>query len=164
MSTRSHIGFIKGHQITYIYCHSDGYPEYNGHMLQKYYTDKEKVENLVNLGDISVLKENLTPKEGEEHSFDGPRADGVVVAYHRDRGEDWERVKPVAFQIENFKDIWETDFIAGGMIEYSYLYNMNDEVFGEIQPGKWGLMFKNLRDKPIYKDLETEYKKNNGWE
>lgn len=50
------------------------------------------------------------------------------------------------------------------MIEYSYLYNMNDEAFGEIQPGKWGLMFKNLRDKPIYKDLETEYKKNNGWE
>ena len=87
MSTRSHIGFIKGNQITYIYCHSDGYPEYNGRILQKHYTDKEKIKSLIKLGDISFLEKNLYPKEGEEHSFDGPRADGVVVAYHRDRGE-----------------------------------------------------------------------------
>ena len=164
MSTRSHIGFIKGNQITYIYCHSDGYPEYNGHMLQKYYTDKEKVENLVKLGDISVLKENLSPKEGEEHSFDGPRADGVVVAYHRDRGEDWEDVQPEIQEINNFDEIWNTAFIQGRWAEYSYLYNMNDEAFGEIQPGKWGLMSTGRYRKPIYKDLETEYKKNNGWE
>jgi len=164
MSTRSHIGFIKGNQITYIYCHFDGYPEYNGHMLQKYYTDKEKVENLVNLGDISVLKENLSPKEGEEHSFDGPRADGVVVAYHRDRGEDWEDVQPGIQEIDNFDEIWNTGFIKGGWAAYSYLYNMNDKAFGEIQPGKWGLMFIGRHGKQICKDLETEYKKNNGWE
>lgn len=161
MSTRSHIGFIKGNQITYIYCHFDGYPEYNGRILQEHYTDKEKIQELINLGDISCLNKNLSPKEGEEHSFDGKQAEGVVVAYHRDRGENWDWVKPSVVQIKNFNEIWGMDFILGGGVEYSYLYNMNDEAFGKIQPGKWGFMCPG--DQNNYRDLETEYNKNNGW-
>ena len=161
MSTRSHIGFIKGNQITYIYCHFDGYPEYNGCILQEYYTDREKIKKLLNLGNISCLNEELSPKEGEEHSFDGKRAEDVVVAYHRDRGENWEWVKPSVVQIKDFNEIWGMDFILGSGVEYSYLYNMNDEPFGEIQPGKWGFMWQDSQNN--YRDLETEYNKNNGW-
>lgn len=33
-----------------IYCHWDGYPEYNGLILFENYKDKNKVEKLINLG------------------------------------------------------------------------------------------------------------------
>lgn len=162
MSTRSHIGFIKGNQITYIYCHFDGYPEYNGRILQEYYTNREKIKELLNLGDISCLNKELSPKEGEEHSFDGKQAEGVVVAYHRDRGEVWQDVMPRIVTIDNFDEIWNTDFIQGRCAEYSYLYNMNVEPFGKIQPGKWGFMWQDNQNN--FRDLETEYNKHNGWE
>ena len=38
---------------------------------------------------------------------------------------------------------------------------MNDEAYGEIQPGKWGFMWQDSQNN--YRDLETEYNKNNGW-
>ena len=56
MSTRSNIS-IKRKNGTYdkIYCHSDGYLEYNGRILDTFYKDEQKINNLINLGDISVL-------------------------------------------------------------------------------------------------------------
>ena len=51
MSTRSLIS-IQREKDTYecIYCHSDGYLTYNGAMLLDYYSDREKVEQLLKLG------------------------------------------------------------------------------------------------------------------
>ncbi len=87
MSTRSHIG-IKNQDgsITSIYCHSDGYPDYVGAVLQEHYTTEAKVRELLALGDLSSLGERVAPEPGEAHSFDAP-AKGVTVAYGRDRGE-----------------------------------------------------------------------------
>jgi hypothetical protein len=92
MSTRSAIieevkGGYRG-----IYCHSDGYLAYNGDMLHKHYSDPAKVHALIDLGDISSLNEYVEPMS-MEHCFDAPE-DDVVVAYHRDRQEDWESVHP----------------------------------------------------------------------
>lgn len=66
-------------------------------MLSEHYTEPEKVEALVKLGSISLLAERLEAPEGKEHSFDKP-AKGVVIAYHRDRGEDY--VEPDEFESE----------------------------------------------------------------
>ena len=49
MSTRSLIGIQREKdKFEVIYCHSDGYPTYNGAMLLDHYSDKEKVEKLLN--------------------------------------------------------------------------------------------------------------------
>ena len=85
-----------------IYCHNDGYPEAPhgvGHKLITHYTDEDKINELIALGDLSQLGDVV----GEKHDFDwmrneyagadfdeikaDPRYD-MTVAYHRDRGDE----------------------------------------------------------------------------
>lgn len=67
MSTRSNIG-RKNLDGSYdvIYCHSDGYPSYNGRILYEHYQNKEKIDQLIALGALSSLNEEI----GERHPFD----------------------------------------------------------------------------------------------
>ena len=54
MSTRSYICIEnEDKSISGIYCHSDGYLTYNGAMLLDHYSDREKVKELISLGDLS---------------------------------------------------------------------------------------------------------------
>ena len=87
MSTRSTIGVVRcdGSKAR-ISCHWDGYLEHNGIILYECYSDMDSLEKLLRLGNISVLGENL---EAENSTFDNP-APHTVIAYHRDRGEEWE--------------------------------------------------------------------------
>lgn len=83
MATRSYIGVRNTDgTVDYIYCHFDGYPEYNGKILIEHYADMDKVNALMKLGDLSVLGESI----GEKHNFDQP-VKGWCRAYGRDRGE-----------------------------------------------------------------------------
>lgn len=94
MGTRSRIGMLMndGH-IKSVYCHWDGYPSYNGKILMKYYTDENKVNELISLGSISSLgcsteykeqeyDENFTPKYVDEEGLHLYTKD-----YHRWRNE-----------------------------------------------------------------------------
>lgn len=63
MSTRCRIGVEHDGKIESIYCHHDGYLDYVGRKLQKYYNDIFSVRELMKLGDISSLGDNL-PHEG----------------------------------------------------------------------------------------------------
>jgi len=82
MATRSLIGKLnEDGTITNIYCHFDGYPEHNGVILQEHYSTPFKVEQLLALGNLSVLGELI----GEKQSFDD-RISGSCLAYGRDRG------------------------------------------------------------------------------
>lgn len=87
MSTHSLIGKVnKDNSITYIYCHFDGYMEHNGRILQEHYTKESKVDDLLKLGDLSILGEEI----GEKHDFndyDLTTAKKWCRAYGRDRGE-----------------------------------------------------------------------------
>lgn len=58
MSTRSYIA-MKTSEATYkgVYCHYDGYLDYNGVMLLEHYNSKERVEELLSYGNISSLRE-----------------------------------------------------------------------------------------------------------
>lgn len=86
MSTRSNIAIERANgEIAYIYAHNDGYPSHNGRILRDHYSDRETVESLIALGNISILGPRLDP-EGSAHSFDSPEK-GTVLAYARDRGE-----------------------------------------------------------------------------
>ena len=87
MSTNSRIGILHADGTTEtVYCHWDGYPDHQMPILTEHYNTADKVTALIALGDLSCLGERIAPDEGEEHSFQKP-ADGVTVAYHRDRNE-----------------------------------------------------------------------------
>jgi len=85
-----------------VYVHWDGYPSYMLPILNDQYNSDDKVEELMMLGNLSVLDKKVKPDEGEEHSFDNPAKD-TVIAYHRDRGDD--------------KDFWSDRRL------YNYIYN-----------------------------------------
>ena len=135
MSTRSLI--VKKEKEVYraIYCHFDGYIKGVGAKLNQYYTDENRVNDLINLGDLSSLGQYITPLpngvhhkfciiDGEfktvdnysnEHSFDDPQ-DYVCVAYHRDRGDELRVSTHQSLDdLKNYyKDTW---------CEYLYIYD-----------------------------------------
>ena len=89
MSTNSRLRMVlpSGRAAKPIYCHYDGYPSYMLPILREHYNTIEKVEELLALGDLSLLDVRVKPYPDEAHDFDNP-ALGVTIAYHRDRGED----------------------------------------------------------------------------
>ena len=119
MATRSRIAIEKQDgTVESIYCHWDGYPENNGLILVENYTDPEKVQALIDLGDISSLAPNVEAAPDTRHTFNDP-VDGVVVAYGRDRGETGLGKKSNGSV---------PDFFNGGFEEYGYVFT---------QEGQW---------------------------
>ena len=123
MATRSNIAYMTEEgKIKSVYCHWDGYPEHNGEMLRRYYTDQAKIRALIALGSLSSLR----PEIGEKHSFDknydqpelSQMFDNWTLAYNRDRGEDWAHTAPSTW--DNAVDYVEF------MEEYAYLWNGED--------------------------------------
>ena len=162
MSTRSRIGIVnKDGKVVSIYCHSDGYPSYNGNILRKHYKSERKVRELIGLGDISVLDRKISPdpKGGRvrdydhfprtkpangRHSFDYDvgRQIGVTLAYHRDRGDCWrhcqQRVDPNA-----------EAFVGGDVEEWGYLF----------KDGKWFYVDGHKSRRKLVELTEAECKK-----
>lgn len=109
MATRSNIGIIGKpdedgiRQVKYIYCHFDGYPDGVGSTLENHYTDVDKIEELIEGGDISSLRETLES----------------TIFYRRDRGEtgtDYELAHVRAdFNLKKFKHN-----------DYLYLYDTEE--------------------------------------
>lgn len=86
MATRSTItAKISEGKFKSIYCHWDGYLDHNGRILLNSYTDQQKIDALMDLGDLSSL--GASPEKPDGHSFEKP-ARGHCVAYGRDRGEE----------------------------------------------------------------------------
>ena len=117
MSTHSTIAKLDNDGIfRAVYCHSDGYLEHNGKVLNEYYTDEDKVSDLIKQGDISVLNKIIGRKlpfndymlfhENEQSRF-----------YHRDRGEE--------LRISEFDNL--DDYIEFGKSygEHIYLFVQN---------------------------------------
>lgn len=89
MATRSFIWMKAPEGWKGIYCHWGGYLEGVGEILRNHYTNSDKIEKLINLGDISML----APEICEKNDFDNPDKN-CVLAYHRDRGDDWADCAP----------------------------------------------------------------------
>ena len=145
MSTRSNIAIqLEDDKFKVIYCHSDGYLTYNGAMLLKHYNTRDKIEELVKLGDLSCLAPQINPDPNKPHSFEYEnRQDNVCVAYGRDRNEENTQARILS------KD----EMFSNGWIEFFYVFTLDD---------KWkyyDYYHKVLRD--VKKDLATELKKQN---
>ncbi len=118
MATRSRIGIQ--HQdgsVTSIYCHWSGVPEFNGYMLREHYQDRNKVMDLIILGNISSLHESIECPEG--HTFDTP-VKGYTVAYSRDRLEPYHDNKPIKHN--SFEKYRKSDLEC-----YGYLFTLEDK-------------------------------------
>ena len=81
MATRSRIGIeLSNGSILSVYCHWDGYPEYNGVKLVEHFNSYEKASELIDGGDISALWTNAG-WQNETLPTTGP-------LYFSSRGED----------------------------------------------------------------------------
>jgi len=109
MATRSHIGKrnLDG-TVDYIYCHNDGYPSYNGRILIEHYTTVDKVKELLALGDLSSLGENI----GSKHDWRNP-PEKECNAYGRDRGEKRAGARNKLFQ----------DLLNDDNVDYVYVFD-----------------------------------------
>ena len=122
MATRSRIGLVnQDGSIDSIYCHFDGYISGNGRILDQHYNSLEKIQELIALGDLSSLGEEI----GLQHpfsSYEGFRGSEqdyksmygkMCTAYMRDRGE--TGCLPVHSDgVDDFLEIAE---------EYNYLFS-----------------------------------------
>ena len=103
MSTRSRIAIENQNgSVTSIYCHFDGYISGVGKLLKEYYTTQDKVEALIELGDISGLE--MTPAS--------------TVAYHRDRCEDLHKTSYLCVE-----DLFNLGFQSGEEFVYCFTKN-----------------------------------------
>lgn len=151
MGTRSGIGIVdrdihgKVVRVRGIYCHWDGYLEHNGVILAGSYTNPDKINMLVELGDISCLRNEV----GEKHDFnnmerDAPqRVHGWTTAYHRDRGEElrqrvFEGPDAMAQFKQALKDSWA---------EYLYLYDRGRWYWCEPDAKRWKLLGRSVAQK-----------------
>ena len=99
------------------------------------------------MGGISFLKENMSPKEGQEHNFDSP-ADNVTCFYHRDRGDeiDISKFDSPADLLNEFKLGW-------GGTEFCYLF----------ADGKWKIAGAELKTTKGKFDVFTNQSYVNGF-
>ena len=99
MSTKSRIAYEEASgKIRSIYCHYDGYLRHNGQILFDYY-NKDNIEELLDLGDLSVLDKSLDS----------------CVAY----GRDWGESDTEALESNSFKEY--ADWIGSDYVDFSYL-------------------------------------------
>ena len=141
MGTRSRIGVMHGDRVKSVYCHWDGYLDFNGQILQDHY-DSVKANQLVALGDLSSLRANI----GEKHTFSKHDITGIenrvhndewCTFYGRDRGE-----KDTEFKVaQTFAEFLEQCDNSGA----EYYYIMRD--------GTWycGTTYENMH--PLSKSL-----------
>ena len=114
MSTRSRIGIQhEGNSITSVYCHWDGYPEFNGRILRDHYDTVEKVRELIDGGNISALHTNA--------GWNNETLPEVGPLYYTSRGESIEDNAP-RFDDDIF------DFLKKeNNEEYAYIFSVNHE-------------------------------------
>ena len=129
MSTRCRIGIeYDDKTVKSIYCHHDGYPEWVGKKLKENYTDVEKVEALLELGDISSLGKTCNSELAKKHwgYLDNNQYDKLgddefedLTIPYKDRGEDCPAIVD--------RDKWDyKDSGSESCAEYLYLFSKDD--------------------------------------
>ena len=114
MSTNSMIGIeLKSKIIKAVYCHFDGFIETTGRILIQYYQNRKKVQELVSLGDVSSIAENI----GSKHNFDNP-PENECNFYGRDRGE-----TNIEAEVFNNRDA----YVESSSFKYLYLFSANNK-------------------------------------
>jgi len=110
MATRSRIGIqLADDSVLSVYCHWDGYPQFNGVKLKEHFNTRDKVAELIDGGDISALYTNVG-WNNETLPTTGP-------LYYSSRGED----------VPPRHDNNMSDYLTKGAEEFAYLYTTDGE-------------------------------------
>ena len=118
MGTRSRIGLqLSDDSILSVYCHWDGYPEFNGVKLVEHFNSYDKVAELIDGGDISSLWTNLG-WDNETLPTTGPQ-------YYSSRGE----------VTEPRLDKTLGEYLSDGE-EYAYLFANGEWVCYDLHIGR----------------------------
>ena len=104
-------------KILSTYGHYDGYSEWAGKHLKKYYRNPAVVKQLLKLGSAGISTIGKKIKGSKDHSFEKPEKD-VTVFYGRDRGEKGRMTS-------NWRNRDAVKFDSGE--EYAYIYNMKEK-------------------------------------
>lgn len=118
MSTRSTIWIKNDNEYRGIYVHFDGYIKGNGKILLEHYNSVDKINSLIELGNVSALGETIND----------------TIFYHRDRDED-----DLSFYNCSSLDQMEKLFQ-----QYNYLYQ--DGEWYVIIVGNFEKNFNKLKD------------------
>ena len=114
MNSSCYISFGK----EYIYCNSNGYPSIVGQLLQLSYNNIEKIKELMRLGDIFILGENINPNFDLPHDYYNNNFQrNVTVFYSRHLGESVEATRAKSLDNNFYTNSYEADFIYRFNIE-----------------------------------------------
>lgn len=165
MATRSTISIHKKDgQILSVYCHWDGYYEYNGVILFNFYDTADKVKKLISYGSISSLGTEI----GKKHDF--MKQYYGCTFYHRDRREEKDiQVYDIYSNVNPYTNIEEE--------EYNYMFvedknewlvkkegspkwNKLESIFNQISLGKWMIAVSSKKQYEKMKAFYSKYGKN----
>ena len=135
MSTRSRIAIEnQDGTVTSIYCHWDGYTSGVGRTLNQHYNTKDKVEVLIELGNLSSLDKTLE----------------TTVAYARDRGEDSHQAT-----YSNVEELFEDGF--GDIVEYVYCFTKDGIwLVGTLESDDIVVLSEVLEEEGLIKQFEED--------
>lgn len=137
MSTKARIGILENGTYTHVYCHNEGYPTFTGKILEQTYNTSDKIQELLNLGRMSMLGNKLEPDPNLPHNDETSQKD-VVQAYHRDWGRPYKQPLKSAFDSEY--DIHQ--FLLETTVEYVYVFDTTDSTW---------YVYRNFTDDPTYR-------------
>ena len=137
MGTRSLIGKqLNDGSILGVYCHYDGYPEYNGRMLRDHFDTDEKVNKLIDGGDMSCTWTNAG-WNNETLPESGP-------LHYTARGESLESNAPQLYKdLNEFLCAADDNYGA----EYTYHYTSAGWICHDVRPNPYTK--NNVMEVPI---------------
>ena len=135
MATRSRIAIEnQDGSVTSVYCHWDGYISGVGRTLTQHYNTKDKVEALIELGNLSSLDKTLE----------------TTVAYARDRGEDSHQAT-----YSNVEELFEDGF--GDIVEYVYCFTKDGIwLVGTLESNNVAVLSEVIEEEGLIKQFEED--------
>ena len=133
MATRSVIAKLDNKGAKAIYCHSDGYLEHVGRVLNGHYRDESKVDELLEHGDVSSLNENIGEKLpfNDYMSFHEKKQ---CRFYHRDRGEKLRiEILTSKKDILDYASSCCAEYVYMFAFGYWYVYDFENKSFVELE-------------------------------
>ena len=107
MATRAIIAKLDDKGVQAIYSHSDNYLEHTGKILDQHYKDKDKVNELLAHGDVSMLDENIGVKI-DFNDYKLRAKNKQCKFYMRDRGEKYKQAEQLKDESALLKYAFET--------------------------------------------------------
>lgn len=141
MPTKCLIGIKRENgMIESISCQYDGYIQGGtGAILFGYYQDDMKVKELINLGNICVLKKH--PRSLTHQGDSDCLAEDVTVAYARDYGMEYQE----AIVFKNSDDF--SRYYNHSWCDYAYLYDESQK--------RWSYVHGNVTQENVFQPLKN---------